>query len=197
MKKEILILLLSLPFVGLMAAPITVSTTSEMEKSEVEIIVQVLEEPYTVSVQYNDTDLSKSSGSDLNISGDEYKLTEEAVTKPFYVNLSSGVSDQNYEFIIEIEVGEFIGEDYLGDLIYTDIYPTINSYRDYHYSFTTDPIDKIATMNYYQPSGVSDAKHIGAFTFSWDDNAGLSAGLYTSTNTINITSENAIAPQVL
>lgn len=195
MKKTILLLLLPISFVCLFATPINVSTTSPMENSEVKIIVTIEEEPYTVSIQYNDTDLSKSSGSNLRVYGEEYKLTKAATTQPFYVNLSSGISDKNYEFIIEIKSREFLGEDYRGNKIYTDIYPTIEAFNNYHYSFKKDIISKSVIMKYYQPEGESNAKHIGAFTFSWEENTGLPAGTYTSTNIINITSENAVKPQ--
>lgn len=196
MKKTLIILILSLSFTSLTALPITVIPNSELDKSEIQMVVDVLETPYTISIQYDDTELTKSSGSDLRIFGSNYKLTEASETQPFYINLSSGISNENHEFIIEIMLGEFVGKDYLDDNVYTNIYPSIRSYRDYHYSFTTDKIEKKATMNYYQPEGAFDQKHIGAFTFYWEANEGLAAGTYSSTNIISITSENALAPQV-
>lgn len=196
MKIPFIILILSLNLINLTASPITVIPNSELDKSEIQMVVDVLEVPYTISIQYDDTELTKTSESDFILLRSNYKLTEASETQPFYINLSSGISNENHEFIIEISLGEFIGKDYRDNKVYTSIYPSIQSYRDYHYSFKIDKIENKATMNYYQPEGAFDQKHIGAFTFYWEANEGLAAGTYTSTNIISITSENALAPQV-
>ncbi|MGH4038632.1 MAG: hypothetical protein ACRQFF_12415 [Sphaerochaeta sp.] len=153
--------------------------------------------PYYISIKYNDTDLSGDTPNILEVDDRLYKLTEESTTQPFYVNISAGKLATDTRFIIGISIGEFIGEDYKGDSIYTDIYPSVNQYENFNYSFEQDSIEKSIKMDAYLSKGIIEAQHIGAFTFSWTDNNELSSGKYTSTNTIKITSEEGSEPNVL
>jgi len=146
--------------------------------------------PYYISIKYNDTDLTGETPNILDVDDRLYKLTEASTTQPFYVNISAGKLATDTRFIIEISIGEFIGEDYKGDSIFTGIYPSVNQYENFNYSFEQDSIEKSITMDAYLPKGIIEAQHIGAFTFSWTDNNELSSGKYTSTNIIKITSED-------
>lgn len=190
-KNKIIIFILTFFFsISLYSTPIAVSTITPMENSKIEMIVVIPENPFSISILYDDTNLNKSTKSVLRVFDNEYILSKAAKTHPFYINLSEGDSKLNYLFSIKIKLGEFIGKDYQYNEIKTAIYPNIEPYSDYHYSFEKDEIEKSATMTYYQQKGLSEAKHIGAFIFSWDNNDGLSAGTYTSSNTIFITAED-------
>ncbi len=152
--------------------------------------------PYYISIKYNDTDLTGDTPNILDVDDRLYKLTEASTTQPFYVNISAGKLATDTRFIIGISIGEFIGEDYKGDSIFTGIYPSVNQYENFNYSFVQDSIEKSITMDAYLSEGIIEAQHIGAFTFSWTDNNELSSGKYTSTNIIKITSEEGSEPNV-
>lgn len=151
----------------------------------------IIESPYYISVKYDDTDLTKipSDFSKFTLNEENYKLTETTETRPFYINISDGILINNLKFEITIQAGEFIGVDYNDQKQNSGVIPTITPYNEYATSHVSNLFENSLTITKYIQRGKVDAQHIGAFTIKWSEEDGLSAGSYTSTNTIIIKSE--------
>jgi hypothetical protein len=157
----------------------------------------IQEEPYFISIKYNDTDLTEiSSNSDdkFILDNENYKLTESSQTKPFYININGGLILNPVRFEITIESGEFLGTDYNNDVIKSGVLPSINTYNNYEYLYERDSLGNILKITSYIPQGIVEAQHIGAFTIQWQEGENLSSGNYTSTNTISVKSEADTLP---
>ena len=196
MKKVLITFLLICSISNSLIFSETITDDTKSLEYTIYLGASVVSYPYSISFKYNNSDLSETTSTSLSVDDRSYKLTEASVTQPFYINISSGKIVEDTKFIISIETGEFIGEDYKEDPIYTEIYPTINQYGEFNYSFDENDAENIATMTYYQEKGLIVPKHIGAFTFEWPDNNYLSSGKYTSTNIITITSEKGSEPSI-
>lgn len=149
------------------------------------------ESSYYISIKYDDTDLTKlpTNFSKFTLNEENYKLTEATETRPFYINISDGILFNNLKFEITIQAGEFIGLDYNNQKRNTGVIPIISPYNDYATSNESNLFEDSLTITKYLQRGNVDAQHLGAFTIKWSDGVNLSAGSYTSTNTIIIKSE--------
>lgn len=156
----------------------------------------VIEDPYYISIKYNDTDLTQNTSIEdtISLNDENYKLTETTTTKPFYININQALIENDIRFEITIQAGEFIGLDYNNNINKSGITPFINTYGDYEYSFENNVFNNNINIIAYLSKGLVEAQHLAAFTFSWPAAQQISSGSYTSTNTIIIKSEISSIP---
>jgi hypothetical protein len=158
------------------------------------------EEPYSISIKYNDPDLVTTTSTYENTSrvlDEQYKLTETTETAPFYININNGKINNDIRFEVTIIAGEFTGLDFRNETVKTGVIPNISIYENYEYSYESNLLNNSLVINKYIPKGIITDQHMGAFTIKWTASDSISSGTYTSTNVITITSELASEPSTV